>query len=926
MVDIAESWSVLREEIDSRSRRLATEVAGAWSHVELLSQMLRERLQTQDLAEIQRARVESLESLFGGLAARLLFEPVALYRKKLPLFSVVAAIQGYGAGLDGVVQRLPVTCEISGRVLVALAGAGVGPGWRRHWLHWQRQPREVPFRSVVSGHLQRHILRRGRIDGRFQLVLSQACLHLLGPWQMHREHALKGLSGTRGSSLIEGERRLWGAKTQERAQEMARILAAYGKWANSASSDFAAAMVRSWSEPSRRARERRSELQQRRVSYWARQQRSVDAIMDLEQALAALAADVTGEGSGTLKSIQAEHEQLLGELAAVIEWLEAWTGGKPAGAFPPPQVRLISAEEYAQDWGRQVREHARSRLPAAVEVVEPRNALPGRRRPWRDLEPGKAFARALENLGTPRLITGFHEAVASHPLVMREIERAREVVAFGEDTARAEGLEGQAVAREAVGNALSLLLYQRETAPEVRPAAEAGLVQAEARVLLECHIALDKGRVGLLAHLTHQRGLDAVARARELFLAGLRGASRKTWLLLRRLSDLALVKIGWLAPPRPRLEPVSQRADLGHVLDLQFRTRDMPMIYRRLFRLTPIEEPRFLVGRETEMAGLSEALERWNSGMPASVVVVGARGSGKTSLLNCAASILLSGLPVVRGQLSARVTTADQMRILLRNILQLPEATDLARALNEKRRVVIIEEFERSFLREINGFEALRDLLTLIYETSSSTLWIFSVNETAFRYLDAFNRLGRHFSHRINAMSVKRDDLIGAILQRHDLSGLRLEFAPLPEEDRRVSRARRLLGLEQDPERLFFESLYRQSEGIFRSAFELWQGSIERVEGGVVHMRQPLVADYGPLLSELSHEDHFILQAILQHGGLTVDEVARVTRSSADDSGRRLERLRLIEILGPEPDYPGLRVRPEAGLFVREALHRQNLW
>jgi hypothetical protein len=265
------------------------------------------------------------------------------------------------------------------------------------------------------------------------------------------------------------------------------------------------------------------------------------------------------------------------------------------------------------------------------------------------------------------------------------------------------------------------------------------------------------------------------------------------------------------------------------------------------------------------------------------------------------------------------------MQGFLQRLFRLPEGSDVITALAGERRVVMIEEFERTFLRVINGFGALRELLDLMYATSGSTLWILSINETAFRYLHAVVGLGQNFSHRINAMSVKQSDLANAILQRHNLSGLRLEFAPLAGEDPRVSKLRRFVGLEQDAQQLFFDALYEQSEGLIRSAFELWQGCIERVEGGVVHMRQPLAPDHRPLLSELTLEDCFILQAILQHGGLTTDEVAQVTGLNVESSGRRLERLRSLEILEPEPTCPGLRVRPEAGRFVRHALHRLNL-
>jgi hypothetical protein len=186
--------------------------------------------------------------------------------------------------------------------------------------------------------------------------------------------------------------------------------------------------------------------------------------------------------------------------------------------------------------------------------------------------------------------------------------------------------------------------------------------------------------------------------------------------------------------------------------------------------------------------------------------------------------------------------------------------------------------------------------------------------------------LGRAFSHRINAMSVRPEHVISAILQRHNLSGLRLEFAPLPEGHPRLSEFRQFVGLEQDPQELFFEALCRQSEGVFRSSFELWQDCIDRVEGGVVHMRQPLDPDYQPLLRELNLDDLFGLQAILQHGGLAHEELAQVLAIGVDESRRRMERLLALDILEPEPLCPGFRVRPQGGRFVRDALHRHNLW
>jgi hypothetical protein len=779
---------------------------------------------------------------------------------------------------------------------------------------------------MISDHLQREALARARLDGELQLTLARVCLHLLPPWQMCRRRALRLLSGAgRDAAVLEAEWKAWMENTARRANLATRLLAGYRKWANGAGDRLAAALLGRPSEASPRARERRREKHQRHVSYWSRQLRDVQAVLDLEIQLSTLARDVAREAVDSLGALETENRELLAELDSAIRWLGEWPEVAAPDSFPPPGIRLLSADERVAQVRRRMSDHARSRLPATVETVEPRRPLPGWRNPWRELEPARIFTGVLDSAVPPIASEGFREAEAFHRAMVREIERAREVVTFGMESARPEIPRASGLVHEAVRNALSLLQYQRKASRETRPAAEAGMVRAQAVLFLECHLAFEKGRVGLLAHLSRQRGRQAARQARDLLLEGLREAARRTARGTRGAYHWVLLKIGWLAPPRTGIEPVSRRARLGEVLDLQLQSRDLPAIYRRLFRLAPVEEARFLVGREAELAGLGEALERWRSGLAASAVVVGARGSGKTSLLNCAVSGLFSGATVVRGQFSDRITDRARMRAFLGELLGAPEGEELTRTLAGARRVVMIEEFERTFLRVVNGFEALREFLDLMQSSARTTLWIVGVNETAFRYLDAATELGRYFSHRVNAMSVTQPDLTRAILQRHNLSGLRLEFAPLPEEDPRVSRARRLLGLEQDAQQLFFDALFQQSEGIFRAAFELWQGCIERVEGGVIHMRQPLVPNYKSLFSELTLDDYFTLQAILQHGGMTGEEHARVMTTTLEASRRRLERLEGLEILEPEPSCPGLRIRPEAGRFVRDVLHRQNL-
>jgi hypothetical protein len=325
------------------------------------------------------------------------------------------------------------------------------------------------------------------------------------------------------------------------------------------------------------------------------------------------------------------------------------------------------------------------------------------------------------------------------------------------------------------------------------------------------------------------------------------------------------------------------------------------------------------------MSGLVEARVQWLTGKPVSVLLVGARGSGKTSLLNCTAQIAFDGLPQTRIQFRERILDPLEMDRFLLEQLELPADGDICETLRASRRVVMLEEVERTFLRKINGFSALRHLLDIISATWNEVLWVLSLNAMAHRYLNLVTSIDRFFTHRVNAMAVRIEDIREAILLRHNLSGYRLTFPPPPQHQWQIGALRRRLGIEPDPADVFFQTLYQQSGGIFRAAFELWRHQIERIEGGVVHLRSPVEPDYAPLLRTLSADDCMTLQAILQHGGLTASELAVAFGESETAGLNRLERLLGFEILEPDPAGPGLRVRPEAGALVREALHRRNL-
>jgi hypothetical protein len=652
----------------------------------------------------------------------------------------------------------------------------------------------------------------------------------------------------------------------------------------------------------------------------------VAAVIDLQVRMADLGLEMARESTSSLESLGGESRDLLQELDAAIEWLESQQGGMPNRALPRGESTLVSAEERITDWVEQASARARTLLPPSIEALEPRSPLPRRRSLWRRLEPQQVVVEALAASGPRAAKAGFLEAEAAHRAILREIERTREVVDLIIEKASSEGEAGPSLAREGLENALGLLRHCRsETSLKFAPTVEAGLVHAQAQVFLDAEAALEKGFFSLWTRATRERGRWLGRLAWEWSVRGLRAGSRVGARAAEQGGHWLALKVGWAAPPEPAVEPLETRPHLARVLDVQQGERDLPMLYRRLFQLAPIKDPRFLVGRTKEMAGLSALLERWREGQPVSGLIVGARGSGKTSLLNCAAAGVFAGERIVRRALGNRLSEPGDVHAFLRDLLELEPGADLIQSLAADRRIVLVEELERCFLRAVGGFRALTEFLRLIQGSARTTLWVVVTNDAAFRYLDAVFQLGQRFSHRINAMAVERQALVSSILQRHRLSALRLQFAHPLAGQPRMQTVRSSLGLDRNAEESFFDALYRQSEGIFRSGFELWLDSIERVEGGVVHMRQPLDPDYRPLEVELATADLHVLKAVLQHGSLTAEDLSLVLSGSPAEHALRLDRLQDLEILEPDPSCPGYHIRPQAGRFVRHTLAAHNL-
>jgi hypothetical protein len=735
------------------------------------------------------------------------------------------------------------------------------------------------------------VASRSNIDRKFQSMATLAALDLCEPWRIWRA----------GNHPAEWQ--AWNRKHDGYNKQAVATFARYTHWAQAASH------AEGKDIPKLKATKRDT---------WWRQHRALLATIELELALRDLTLTWFGATDGLMNDVYKEREALQSYRAATLTWLE--NGARPEGAVSEGTFALVAAEERLRAWSSSVEAEAKQRLPERVELLASSVSLPR----LHSVAVRSSFLKAFHSYARTSMSAIIEQSWDLSARRVREVEQAKEMIVYWSEASSSRPNEAPQLLAEARHNAIASLSDETNSLnePEELDAACSGAFRSWQQ---KSFLVLEGEQYGWISLALRPRARALLPTVVEIGqLRGQKGVQQAGRWTKARLEGV-METLGGRVPAHPSLPAVVRRTTLRDTLALPVAKSELPALYRLLFRLTPVEDRRFLVGRDQELAGLEQAVKDWAAGRFAACLLIGARGSGKSSLLNCATRDALQGQLWVRAEFHERLLTPQQLENFLRKLLHLPEDADLEQAFAAERRVLILEETERIFLRKVGGFSAAHHLMHLVHRTASTTLWILVMNDRSYRALDAGTQWHRVFSHRINAMNISREDLENAILERHRLSGLRLEFAPRQAGDPKLNRIKHWVGLEDSPQKMFFDSLFQQSEGIFRSAFELWLSSIERVEGDTIRIRQPFDPSFNRFRSELAQEDHFTLLVIQEHGSLTEDELAELLYEPFAASRGRMERLSALGLVERDPDHPGSRVRPEAQRFVNDLLRRANL-
>ncbi|GJQ63558.1 MAG: hypothetical protein SCALA702_26110 [Melioribacteraceae bacterium] len=332
-----------------------------------------------------------------------------------------------------------------------------------------------------------------------------------------------------------------------------------------------------------------------------------------------------------------------------------------------------------------------------------------------------------------------------------------------------------------------------------------------------------------------------------------------------------------------------------YLLEVESNVSKLPKVYQRLFRYEPLNDERFLIGREVELQQLKSAFNRWKHGHHASLALIGEKGAGISTLLNFAENKFLPKKKILRTELKDTIYSEEGLIKHLAQFLDLQgvkDEDDLLFQLKTKVKgsTIIIENGEDLFLRTASGFEAISSMLRYITLTSDEIFWIISFNKYSWNYLSSTVNIPDYFTNFIEMGAGNEKSIEEIIMKRHSVSGYKIIFEP----GKQVKQGFNKLSEDEkqrELKKIYFETLNEICEGNIALALVFWLRSVSKFDQEVIFISDLNDLDFS-FVKKLSDSKHFNLAAVLLHDGITLAEYQRVF-----NTGFKEAQLQLLSLL-----------------------------
>lgn len=324
---------------------------------------------------------------------------------------------------------------------------------------------------------------------------------------------------------------------------------------------------------------------------------------------------------------------------------------------------------------------------------------------------------------------------------------------------------------------------------------------------------------------------------------------------------------------------------------------ELPHLYGKLFSAQPIEDLRLAVAHRGPFEKVAKRVGL--RGGAARVLVVGAHGSGRTSLLN-ALELRHQRQRVLRLDAFYHLRNEGIVSALAAELACSDDERSVVSALEQRATVVLIDDLERHVNADETGAVELGRLMNIIVQSQPKTAWVVTSTEAALQALKVIAPVHEAFGSRVELAPLSGPQIQAVVEARAKLGGTEVHL-PRPGFITRLRRGRGSMA------ELYYARVQRVSKGNLRSALQTHVQSLRSAEDGL-NVVWPVSAQF-PFLAQISPRGLAVLSLMLRFGPHDIPELARALRLS--EAKVRLHTLNLIEA--------GLLHRP--GGSVQELLY-----
>ena len=315
----------------------------------------------------------------------------------------------------------------------------------------------------------------------------------------------------------------------------------------------------------------------------------------------------------------------------------------------------------------------------------------------------------------------------------------------------------------------------------------------------------------------------------------------------------------------------------------------LPFVYRRLFAGNALTDSRIFIGREKEVEKLTKAYNYWQNNQISSIMLIGEKGSGTSSLISIALNNLNVPNTIHRNKSLKTIYKEEDLLAYLQELLEMNRVVSIDELIDQLQRletriVVVVENFENFFLRVVEGFDAARKMLEIVTSTSRNVLWILTCNTFAWNYLNKVIGIKDFFIFNVHMSELTEKTIKEIILLRHNISGYDVTYLSSPAIEKqkafkKLDEKEKQLYLQKD----YFESLHKMASNNIGIALFLWLRSIKNSDEEEIKISSDVELDFS-FLKELSDQKLFSIMALILHDGLSLEEHSAIFNLSLKSS------------------------------------------